>query len=114
MRRAFEVCGKLQPESPQVGVQRLMGRRTVTALTAAAKMPPQSHQHITIESIKHAVRMSMTKVGTPTPQGLVEPADQRRQRHPVPLRPGLLADFLPKASLGLLRGLHPQVAAVSS
>src|SRR5579862_5583802 len=107
MHRMFEIGKVVQPVSLQMGVQTLVLRRTVAALAAAAKVSPQLVQQITIESMEHAMWMTVSKVRTPASQHLVQPADHVRQRHPAPLRPGLLTDFLPQAFFSLPRGLDP-------
>ena len=43
-----------------------------TALATTAEMLSKPLQQITIEAMKHAMRMTLAKIGSPTPQGLVD------------------------------------------
>jgi hypothetical protein len=51
----FEVREELQPVTLQVGIQGLVFRHTITALTATAQVLPQPIQQITVETIEHAI-----------------------------------------------------------
>src|SRR5579871_5382808 len=62
----------------------------------------------------HAMRMPMTEVRLPAPQGLIEPSDQSRQRHPTPLRSGQLAYLVTQTGFGFPRWLHAQVAVAAT
>src|SRR5438105_3599806 len=95
-----------EPQMEQVSGQRRVLRRSIAALTAATQVPPQSREDITVKTMAHATRMAVTEVRLPTPQRLVEPADQHRQWHPAPLRIGQRAYFVTQTGFGLPRRFH--------
>src|ERR1700722_13142844 len=103
-----------EPHAEQVVGQRHGLRRSKAALTAATQVSSHPAEDVTVKTMEHATWMAVTEVRLPTPQGLVEPADQRRQRHPAPLGTGQRAYFVAQTGLGLPRRFHAQVAMAAS
>src|SRR3972149_284154 len=93
----------VQAQALHMGNQTLVQRYFITALATATQVPPEPIQYITIQTMRDAMRMTVAKIRDPALQGLVQPADHDRQRHPTPLRAGLFADFVAQALLGLPR-----------
>jgi len=109
MHRRRRTCEQVQAEALQVGVQVLILRQSVAALTATAKVPAKSLLDEIVKTMKHAAGMTVAKVPLPTTQRQIQSADHGRQRHSTPTAVGLSPDTVPQAMLGFLRGLYPQI-----
>jgi hypothetical protein len=94
-----------------MGNKPFVRRDFVTTLAATTQMSPEPLQNITVQSMRNAMRMAMTKIRHPAAKSLVQPSDHYRQRHPTPLRAGLFADFVTQTLLRLPRRFHAQVTA---
>src|SRR3989304_6484747 len=104
----------MQAEALQVGSQSFVRRYFITTWRTATQVTPEPFQYITVQTMRDAMRMTVTKIHDPALQGLVQPTDHDRQRHPTPLWAGLFADFVAQALLGLPRWFHAQVGMAAT